>query len=372
MTIALVTTAVGLGGAEAYLQELAAELTGAGQATQVIAATEIAPQLTAPCPVQGAGIGWAYGPEDGAGDAAYQAKRARQRAAMAAALDTLPAPPRLVLFNANWPSHCLGAIEAVAARGLAFAVHFHLCPHRLPLPAATRAAHAAVLSRAALLGCVSENNRFFLEQSFGPLPRLRVFANGSRFTVSPVERAALAEAPRAPLLLLIGRLDHQKGIAGLLPLLARPDPFRGRRLQILGDGPLRPLLERQIARGGAPVELVGPVSDIRARLSRAEGLLMPSHFEGMSLTLLEALSLGCIPILSRASSATEVVTEGETGFLFEVGDWRSMLGALARFAAADRGRIRRAGLERSRAFTRQAMLGGMRAALTPLLEAQPA
>lgn len=195
--------------------------------------------------------------------------------------------------------------------------------------------------------------------------------NGSRFEPSAGTAPSPADGPREPVFLCIGRLDHQKGTLDVLPARLARNAFHGRELHFLGDGPLRPILESVVAGGAAPVRMHGNVDDVAERSSRAEAMILPSHFEGMSLSLLEAMSRGCVPIVSAASSAAEVITDGRDGFLFKVGDWRSMLDAIARYCASDARAIRRPALERSARFTRSSMFSKATARLretAPLLE----
>lgn len=364
MKIGLVSTAVGLGGAERYLVELARWLAEAGSPPVLIVAEEIAAALVADLgdarvPVVAAPIGWDWGPEDDTGGEAYRAKLDRQRDGLGKALQGLSAGPDVLLLNANWPTHYLGALQAAMASGLPYGVHFHLCPHQIHLNPDARAGHAETLGRAAFLSCVSRNNRFFLEQTFGTLLEFRVILNGSRFEIDDDERARLAVAARQDVMLLVGRLDHQKGILDMLPALAQPDALAGMALHVLGDGPLRGILASAAERAAVPVVLQGRVEDVRDRLASARAMLLPSHFEGLSLSILEAMSLGCIPVVSRASSAAELIEDGRTGFLFDVADWRSMLAAVRRLAACDEAGVRANCLQAATSLTRRSMLDSM-------------
>lgn len=364
MKIGLVSTAVGLGGAERYLVELASWLADAGADPVLIVANAVADMLQTDLAdprvrIQVAPIEWDWGPEDNSGGVAYLEKVAQQRAGLEWALDELLEPPQALLLNANWPTHYLGTMQAAISAGIPFGVHFHLCPHQIYLNPEARVAHAEALAKAAFLACVSRNNRFFLEQSFGALLDFKVFLNGSRFEVDAAERAHLATVPREDVALLVGRLDHQKGILDILPALYQPRALAGMELHVLGDGPLRPQLQAAAEQSTITIELCGKVSDVRERLSRARVMFLPSHFEGLSLSILEAMSLGCIPIVARASSATELIEDGRTGFLFDVADWRSMLEAIRRFAAADEALVRRNTLEAATTLTRSLMLETM-------------
>lgn len=368
MSIVLVSTAVNLGGAERYMFELALWLAESGDDVVLLVSEEIG-QVSAlalagtKVRVNTAAIGWSYGSEDNTAGTAYAAKIAVQNAAMRKALGQFRNPPRILLFNANWPTHYIGAMQAAVDMHIGFAVHFHLCPHRLFLNPLAADAHDLALRAAQFLSCVSRNNRFFLQRTFGPDFDFRVILNGSRFELTDASREELLSAERDNTFLLVGRLEHQKGLIDILPALSRLHTRSEVEVHVLGDGPLLSLLEQTLPSSGAAVRMIGNVDNMQERMSRATAMLLPSHFEGLSLSILEALSVGCIPIVSRASSASEIIEDGRNGFLFDVADWRSMLRAMDRFAASDQRTIRRRCIETSRRFSRSAMFEGMSKAI---------
>lgn len=368
MTIALVSTAVAFGGAERYMFELAHWLIENDEDVVVIVSREIVPETFAEMSgtkvrVHGADIGWAYSPEDNSNGAPYLAKVARQKAGMIDVLSEFGSGIDFLLFNANWPTHYVGTMQAARDVGIAFAVHFHLCPHRVYLTPLVAEAHTSLLQSARFLSCVSNNNRFFLERTFGTDIAFKVIFNGSRFEVSDSVQEELLSDERDNTFLLVGRLEHQKGLIDILPALSRLHTRNEFEVHVLGDGPLLSLLEKTLPSSGSAVRLMGSVNDVQERMSRATALLQPSHFEGLSLSILEALSLGCVPIVSRASSASEIIEDGRNGFLFDVADWRAMLRAMDRFAASDQQAVRRRCIETSRRFSRSAMFEGMSRAI---------
>lgn len=60
---------------------------------------------------------------------------------------------------------------------------------------------------------------------------------------------------------------------------------------------------------------LGERNDVRDLFSEADAFCLPSIWEGMPVTLLEALSAGCIPICSPVGGIPEVITNGKNGFL---------------------------------------------------------
>jgi glycosyltransferase involved in cell wall biosynthesis len=131
---------------------------------------------------------------------------------------------------------------------------------------------------------------------------------------------AAGEAPREAEsggLLAIGRLVPQKNYALMLAALGRLREISW-RLDILGDGPLRPQLERQARDLGIAdrVRFRGYVSDPLPYLRRASALLLTSRWEGQGAVLLEALACGCPVVATRSSAAVgAALGEGRYGRL---------------------------------------------------------
>lgn len=66
-------------------------------------------------------------------------------------------------------------------------------------------------------------------------------------------------------------------------------------------------------------------------------ITLPSWIEGMPNVLLEAMSLGVAPIVSDAGAMGDMVKDGDTGFVFPVGDRRAAASATARALRLDDG-----------------------------------
>lgn len=60
---------------------------------------------------------------------------------------------------------------------------------------------------------------------------------------------------------------------------------------------------------------LGERNDVCSLLSEADAFCLPSTWEGMPVALLEAISVGCIPICSPVGGIPEVITNGVNGFL---------------------------------------------------------
>ncbi|MBZ8134452.1 glycosyltransferase family 4 protein [Afifella sp. IM 167] len=181
------------------------------------------------------------------------------------------------------------------------------------------------------------------------------FAPGRTFAIAnAVDIAALASAeregsPSGPRrLLYLGRIeDAAKGVFWLPQIMSRlPSNVS---LTVAGDGPDLERLRELCARDRR-IALLGAVaaSRIPRLLAQHDVMIMPSRFEGFGLTLVEAMATGCVPVVSRLRGVTDrIVSDGENGFLFPVGDWPAAARLLARLIddperlAAMSGRARR-------------------------------
>lgn len=138
----------------------------------------------------------------------------------------------------------------------------------------------------------------------------------------------------------VGRLvQSQKRVLELAPLaleLRRRDvPFE---LHLIGDGPERPALETAFAQSDLlqRVRLWGWLSPeaVKRQLLELDALVLMSDCEGLPLALLEAMAHGVVPVVTNLESGnTEVVRDGENGFLITVGDIPAFAGRLQQLAA---------------------------------------
>jgi N-acetyl-alpha-D-glucosaminyl L-malate synthase BshA len=98
------------------------------------------------------------------------------------------------------------------------------------------------------------------------------------------------------------------------------------RLIMVGDGSERPNVEHRARCLGVydSCAFVGKQPKIVDYLSASDVLLLPSEQESFGLAALEAMACELPVIASRVGGLPEVVTDGETGFLSEVGDVEKM------------------------------------------------
>jgi N-acetyl-alpha-D-glucosaminyl L-malate synthase BshA len=93
-------------------------------------------------------------------------------------------------------------------------------------------------------------------------------------------------------------------------------------LVMVGDGPDRAQAEEEARSLGVheAVHFLGKLDVVAPLLAGADLFLLPSQSESVGLSALEALASGVPVVATRAGGLVEVVREGETGYLCEVGD----------------------------------------------------
>ncbi len=127
------------------------------------------------------------------------------------------------------------------------------------------------------------------------------------------------------------------------------------RLVVAGEGRLRPRLEtlaRRLGLGDA-VRFVGslPEEPFRNALADAEVFVSVPSSDATSVALLQAMSVGCFPIVSELPSQQELVEHGVTGLRVPVRDEEALAEAIAR-ALEDR-ELRQTAVERSWRFVEE-------------------
>jgi glycosyltransferase involved in cell wall biosynthesis len=134
----------------------------------------------------------------------------------------------------------------------------------------------------------------------------------------------------------VGRLDPVKDYATLIDafgLLSR----LGRRIRLIliGDGPQRVDLTRRLRDCGLSnvASLLGHRDDVRDLLPAMDVFVSSSIFEGVSLTLLEAMAAGLPVVATRVGGTPEVVVDQVTGLLVPPRAPEALASAVARLMA---------------------------------------
>jgi glycosyltransferase involved in cell wall biosynthesis len=138
----------------------------------------------------------------------------------------------------------------------------------------------------------------------------------------------------APVVLFVGRLTCDKGVAELMEAFLQLEiRFPKLRLLLVGsfeDGDPLPADIRQRLESHERVILAGPVNDPAPYYAVANVLVLPSHREGLPTVVLEGHAAGKPVIGAAATGIVDLLADGETGLLFPVGDVSALAEAIAR------------------------------------------
>ena len=167
---------------------------------------------------------------------------------------------------------------------------------------------------------------------------------GDRFDPAIAADRIAARAREQPLrVLFVGNITPRKGVDTLIDGLAAADGDA--ELTVVGT----PVDERYVsgchdrvdAHGlGGRVEFTGGIDDasLAAEFREHHVLAVPSRYEGYGIVYLEGMGFGLPAVASRAGGATDIVTDGENGFLVDPGDAAAVADAISTLAA-DRERL---------------------------------
>jgi glycosyltransferase involved in cell wall biosynthesis len=223
--------------------------------------------------------------------------------------------------------HAHGARAGLAAallpsssrKALVYTVHgFHYGDKRFGIRHLAMAAERVCMQRATATVFVSSHDAS-LARSARLLPKgavSEIIYNGS----APAEPA---EGEQRFDLVFLGRLHRQKNPLILAEILKRLAPLRP-SLGIVGSGELEPELRAEVNASGLQnqVTFLGaqPHPEAMRLLASARIMILPSRWEGLPVSVLEAMHRGIAVIASDVRGTDELVVDGETGFLVPAAD----------------------------------------------------
>lgn len=190
-----------------------------------------------------------------------------------------------------------------------------------------------LLSYADKLVCVSDAIKNSLTESSVAAAKLEVIPCGVDLKLFEDLRLA-----RKDQLVAVGYLKWQKGYHYLLEAMAALKDFRHYRLLMIGDGPDRSEIEREIEslKLTDRVHLLGmlPQQDIVKHLNESKLFIMSSLVEGMPKVLLEAIACGTPCVVTTACNAEGIIER--VGIAVEPANHRALAEAIEKLLADQR------------------------------------
>lgn len=145
----------------------------------------------------------------------------------------------------------------------------------------------------------------------------------------PLAKSDLGIDRGAPVVGTVTRLSPQKCPEDFVSVArAVLDRTPAAHFVVVGDGPLRPQVERRIAEAGIQdrVHLLGLRRDVAGILQTFDVFLATSHWEGLPRTFLQAIAAGKPIVTTRVHGALDVIEPGVTGYVEEIGDIEGLAG----------------------------------------------
>ena len=165
--------------------------------------------------------------------------------------------------------------------------------------------------------------------------QIRVIANGvdaEKFknkneSIRQKIRQEINIDPGAKLMISVGSLREAKGYSYLIKAInILREEHSNVFFVILGEGEKRGELEKEIKdyKLEKNIFLLGQKNNIADYLAASDYFVLPSLWEGMPNTLLEAMASGMVCIATAVSGVTEIIDDGENGFLVTPGDEKAL------------------------------------------------
>lgn len=204
--------------------------------------------------------------------------------------------------------------------------------------------------------CIARDERADLTAALPAALRERLVVVANGVPLPPPADPAQRARTRAQLgldedelgILFVGQLEDRKDPLGAIAAVDAARS-RGARLLLLlaGDGPLSAEVDAR-AGVGTGVRPLGQRDDLARLYDAADLFLLPSHREGMSFALLEAMAHGLAPVVADGPGNAETVAEA--GLVFPPGNLGALSDLLVSLAADPlaRGRLGAAARERIR------------------------
>ena len=187
-----------------------------------------------------------------------------------------------------------------------------------------RSDYATVPTEQVLTDCIPKSKLFFRV----PIEALSNGIDLSRFAKGRVNHEIYERYdinPQKPTILYIGRVDPEKSLDVLMNAFIKvQEKVENAQLVIVGDGTMRPKLEKMAEKAGISDKVVftGRVigKDLPQLYRTGDVFAITSKTETQSIVLLEAMATGLPAVAVKAAAIPELVHNGKNGYLCEADD----------------------------------------------------
>jgi len=130
---------------------------------------------------------------------------------------------------------------------------------------------------------------------------------------------------------IAARLQKEKGVHDI-PVINRLLKDRGVlvRWTIIGEGPEKQHLQNEFdSDDQVSFRTFENTDDVVNELAKNDIFILPSRLDGLPVAMLEAMSVGCVPVISRFNEGILEVVKDEVGYVLPVGDNEAFANAIA-------------------------------------------
>lgn len=240
-----------------------------------------------------------------------------------------------MVFHAHlsWPLGCrlgIAAAKLAGIRCIAATSHLYYPLRKVRWARVKQFMQAAAIDR--YIAVSGELSRRLRDDLGVPGRKLRVVHNGipvprSVPKIDDELRGSLLQGANRPIVLTAARLHEQKGHEHLLEAAVHVP----RALFVLaGDGPERERLEARARDIGIEdrVRFLGLRDDVGALLAACDLFVLPSLYEGLPLSVLEAMAVARPVIATSVGGTAEAVIDGENGLVVPPADPAALAAAI--------------------------------------------
>ncbi len=133
-----------------------------------------------------------------------------------------------------------------------------------------------------------------------------------------------------PVVIMVARFAEPKEQSALVEALKELQA-KDWRLWLVGDGPLLGSVKKQAASLGLQgrIEFLGSRKDVHSLLSSSQIFVLLSRWEGLPISILEAMQTGLPILASDVGGVTETIVDGSNGFLIPRGNRQELIDKMA-------------------------------------------
>ncbi len=158
------------------------------------------------------------------------------------------------------------------------------------------------------------------------MPASSVFGPGDKTTARQT-----VKVEGQPVFLWVGRLDANKDPATVIKVFKRFTAVNPKAVlyMIFQSGPLQDEVTELIG-GSANIKLIGKTAhrNLQDWYNSADFFISGSHYEGGGIAACEAMSCGCIPVVTDIPSFRAMTGKGHCGILYQPGDGQALFQSL--------------------------------------------